>query len=76
LIEARSANSHMVVFCFLEIIASHCGLGVAVAWLTSALSGQWQPVPRWLDWIGIALGIFWLGIIPFFNLPWTPQLKA
>jgi hypothetical protein len=60
---------------FLEIMASHCGFGVAVAWLTLACSGRWRPVPGWLDRIGIVLGVFWLGMIPLFNWPLIARLK-
>jgi hypothetical protein len=60
---------------FLEIMASHCGFGVAAVWSTSACSGRWRPVPGWLDRIGIALGIFWLGMIPLFNWPLIARLK-
>jgi hypothetical protein len=60
---------------FWEIMAAHCGYGVAVAWLTLSLSGRWRSEPSWISRIGIALGVFWLAMIPIFSWPLITRLR-
>jgi hypothetical protein len=38
------------------------GPAVAVAWMVLALSGRWCPEASWIDRLGRALGITWIGL--------------
>lgn len=44
------------------------GLAVAVAWVTSALGGHWQPAQDWLDRAGRWLGVVWIAVMVL--APW------
>ena len=39
------------------------GFGVAAAWLALALGRRWRPDPSWIDRLGFAIGLFWIGRI-------------
>jgi hypothetical protein len=39
------------------------GLAVAAAWLVQVMSGRWRSDPSWLNRVGLALGLFWIGMV-------------
>jgi hypothetical protein len=47
---------------FLRLYGDLVALWVAGAWLTLALAGLWRARPSWIDRLGIAVGIGWIGI--------------
>jgi hypothetical protein len=49
-----------------ELLDSHeadLGYGVAAAWLALALGRRWRPERSWIDRLGFAIGLFWIGRI-------------
>jgi hypothetical protein len=47
---------------------AECGIAVAACWLTLLLARQWRPGPDWIDRSGVALGFFWISMIPVTRL--------
>lgn len=47
---------------------AECGIAVAAAWLTLLLGGRWRPRPDWIERSGLALGYFWITMIPVTRL--------
>ena len=39
------------------------GWAVGASWIVLALSGRWRPERSWLDRLGLALGVYWVGMI-------------
>jgi hypothetical protein len=55
-------------------LGSEVGLAVAASWVTMAVNGRWRPEPGWPDRLGRGLGVYWIGIIPFFT--WYPYFAV
>ena len=47
---------------------AECGIAVAAAWLALLLGGRWRPRADWIDRSGLALGLFWIAMIPVTRL--------
>lgn len=39
------------------------GFAVVGAWSANILGGRWQFEQSWIDWLGFALGIAWIGLV-------------
>jgi hypothetical protein len=43
---------------------AECGIAVAGAWMTMILGRRWRPGRDWIDRGGLALGLFWIAMVP------------
>jgi hypothetical protein len=48
-----------------QVQVSTWGGGVAIAWGLLALTGRWRPEANWIDRLGRALGVCWIGSVPW-----------
>jgi len=46
-------------------IPSEIGCAVAAVWAVQVIGGRFRAEPSWIDRLGRALGVFWIGMIPF-----------
>jgi hypothetical protein len=64
-----SVRTHVYLGYALTFDRAECGIAVAAAWLTLRLGGRWRPRrPDWIERSGLALGLFWIAIIPVTRL--------
>ena len=52
---------------FFVSLASEVGVVVLCAWVVLILSGDWRLGRGWIERASVFLGIFWIGILPFYN---------
>lgn len=64
-VSIRSTGTTLDSFLFTEWIraSEECGYAVIGAWLTMGLLGRWRPEPSWIDRLGRALGVAWIGAV-------------
>jgi hypothetical protein len=43
-------------------------IAVAIAWAVLWRSGNWRPEPTWIDRLGRALGVIWIGSALLFKV--------
>ena len=50
-------------------------LGIILALVLAGLLGGWQPyLPGFARWFHIVAGVFWIGLLYYFNVAQTPAL--
>ena len=57
-----------------EAVADFVGFAVRSTWLLLFLGGRWRAEASWVDRVGRALGIYWIGL--FFLLRWRQTIQG
>jgi hypothetical protein len=57
----------------IDHLIAYAGTAVGVAWAVQVVTGRWLPAADWVEWLGRALGVFWIvaGLVWGIRLSWV-----
>jgi hypothetical protein len=58
-----SAEWHKVLGLFFVLLPALTGFAVLGAWWSLYLGRRWRPEATWIDRVGRALGVYWIGVV-------------